>query len=240
MVSISYGHGLLYDFEASFMWKNANTYTTSGDGAGGGTTTVDASFAAVPNDFYNGWFIKYLSATNSDNVGEIKEITGFATGSGTFTHDAFTAQTKNGDTFQLSKFMIIEDGQTLSTPSSEAGDYLKVQAMGSAGNKIGYVQNTTDITSYSTTLYPKIRFRYKCSNANVKAKIFIVYNDATTQTVLDQTNSTTLTVGTVTLTGANLSKIRFPETSRSQTEHMEYLPPTLTETLTCSWGFLAD
>jgi hypothetical protein len=56
--------------------------------------------------------------------------------------------------------------------------------------------------SISTNTYPKVHYRYKCSNATVKAKIVSVNNDATTDTWLAATNNETWTYGTATLTDA--------------------------------------
>jgi hypothetical protein len=54
----------------------------------------------------------------------------------------------------------------------------------------------------SSSVYPKIKFQYKCSNANVKAKVELVFSDASTQVVMAATNSTVLTTVTATITAS--------------------------------------
>jgi len=220
--SITYGHGKLYDFEEGFLFKDSSIYTTSDDGAVGKTTTVDASLTQG-DDYWNGCFIKYLSAENTDNIGETKEITDFDAGTDTLTHDAFTAQTKSGDTFKLSAWKIVEDGQTLDTPTCSNEDYLALTASGTGGNADGYLQNFTDI-DISTAIYTKIYWRYKCSNATVKAKIAVEFDDANTQTVLAETNSTAWTTGSATLTTAKtLDHIRLHANTNTGTVYYDYV-----------------
>jgi hypothetical protein len=202
MVSITYGHGNLYDFEAGFLFKGSSTYATSAQGGAGFDTTIDASLTQA-NDYWNGCYIKFLTCTNAANVGIIREITDFDAASDTLTHDAFPARTENGDTFLLSAWQLIEDGQTLSTPSEQYGDYVRVTASGSAGNEAGYINNFTDI-GISTTTYPTILWRYKTSDPSVKAKIVVEFSDTNTQEVLADASSTTFTTGSTTLTTAKM------------------------------------
>ena len=63
-----------------------------------------------------------------------------------------------------------------------------------------YTKNGTSI-ALSTTVYTKVRFRYK-TTGNATAKIVAHFSDATTQTVLSETASSTFTTATVTLTTA--------------------------------------
>jgi len=206
MVSITYGHGYLQDFTSdNFLFAGSTTYTTSGDGNVGGTTTVDASLTQA-DDYWNGCYIKYLTG---DNAGEIKEITDFDDGTDTLTHDAFTNQTKNGDTFYLSAWRIVEDGVTLDTPETTEGDYLILSSTAAVGNKSAYLENFTDI-DINTTTYTTLMWRYKCSTASIKLKVEVVYSDASTDTAQAATNSTTMTVKSFTLdTAKTLDHIRF-------------------------------
>jgi hypothetical protein len=200
VVSISYGHGQLYDYEARWLFKASSTYTTSAQGGAGNDTTIDASLTQA-NDYWNGCFIKFLTCTNAGNIGITREITDFDASSDTLTHDAFPARTENGDTFLLSAWQLIEDGQTLSTPVESENDYAKLTVSGSAGNEAGYINNFTNI-GISTTTYPTIRWRYKTSDTSIKAKIVVEFSDTNTQEVLADASSTTFTVGSATLTAA--------------------------------------
>jgi hypothetical protein len=200
LVSISYGHGNLYDFERGFLFKGSSTYTTSAQGGVGNDTTIDASLTQA-NDYWNGCYIKFLTCTNAANVGIIREITDFDAATDTLTHDAFPARTENGDTFLLSPWVLIEDGQTLATPVELYDDYVDVEATGTGGNAAGYINNFTNL-GLSTTTYTTIRWRYKTSDTSIKAKIVLEFNDASTQEVLADASSTTFTVGSATITTA--------------------------------------
>ena len=87
-----------------------------------------------------------------------------------------------------------EDGNTAAI-EVENGDYFKITISGSTGNKIAYYTN--NFTDFSSDTYQKIRFRYKTSDTNIKAKILVRFDDATEHVVLDETSSTTFTVGAV-------------------------------------------
>jgi hypothetical protein len=205
MVTISYGYGTngkLYDFHDGFLFFGSSTYTST-TAVGNKTTTYCSTFNGVGDDLYNGCYIKCLSATNADNEGEIREITDFEDDAphAFFTHDAFTANTTTGDTFLLSAWKIVEDGQTLSTPTVVAGDYMRLTASASAGNETGYITNFSNL-GLSTTLATKIRFRYRTSSINVKAKIICTDDAAYSDEVLSDDSSTSWKVGTFDLTTA--------------------------------------
>ena len=51
-----------------------------------------------------------------------------------------------------------------------------------------YMYNATAL-SLSTTVYPYIRFRYACSNADVKARVVVQFSDTSIQTVMADTNN---------------------------------------------------
>ena len=155
MVSISYGHGNLYDFGSDFLFKGSTVYSATGAGAVGATSCNTLTQA---DDYWNGTFIKFTSGAN---IGLIREVTDFTDVGDTLTHDVFPVGCADGDTFLLSAWMIVEDGQTLEAPVTgtvidQYGDYLALTATASGGNKIGYITNFTNL-SLSTTLFPKIR-----------------------------------------------------------------------------------
>jgi hypothetical protein len=127
--TITYGHSLLEDNDT--LWDTL-VYTTSGVGLV--TTTVDASLTEA-NDFWNGFYIKYLTGANA---GLYREITDFDAGTDTLTHVAFPNITGNGDTYAFSKWRRTAgtqdlDGEAISTiyndylkldcAAAEAGDY---------------------------------------------------------------------------------------------------------------------
>jgi hypothetical protein len=219
--SITYGHGKLYDFEEGFLFKDATTYTATADGGFPDIWTICASLTQA-DDYWNGVFIKILSATN-DIVGETREVNDFGAGSDVLEHDAFSDDTLTGDTFQLSAWKIVEDGQTLDTPTCENGDILALTASGTGGNADGYLQNFTDI-DISTAIYTKIYWRYKCSNATVKAQIVVEFSDTNTQTVLSEANSTSWTTGSATLTTSKtLDHIRLHANADTGTVYYDYV-----------------
>ena len=206
MVSVTYGHGQLYDFPSNFLFLGSAIYTCSGDGAAPANDTTVCATLTEANDYWNGCYIKYLTGTNA---GTTKEITDFA--AGTLTHDAFAAQTLTGDTFVLSAWSIAEDGQTLATPYNASGDYLGVQATVSAGNTTGYVQNRVgkEIDKLTTT-YPYCYYRAKSLGGTAKYQIVAEYDDATTSVILAEGTSTDWVCGYTALTAAKtLDYIRF-------------------------------
>ena len=93
-----------------------------------------------------------------------------------------------------------ENGQTLAALTVINDDVFDIEATGSAGNKIGHYSNPTAL-GLSSLVYTKILFRYKCSNANVKAKIELAFAEGLpNQVVLAETNETTWHKGSVTVT----------------------------------------
>jgi hypothetical protein len=80
-------------------------------------------------------------------------------------------------------------------PVIDSRDFLKLTR---AGSDVSTVNGTN--LNLSTTVYPKFRYRYKCSNASVIPVITVGFSSGTQTITLP--NSTTLTVGTATLTAA--------------------------------------
>lgn len=89
----------------------------------------------------------------------------------------------------------------------------------------GYITNNTAFT-ISTTLYPLIVFRYKTVGASATAKIVATFSDATTQTVLADTATTsTWQTGIVTLTAAKtLSTLQlYADNAAAQTVYYDFV-----------------
>jgi len=91
-----------------------------------------------------------------------------------------------------------EDGQTAALTTD--GDVFKIDVTISAGNHIVYY--TYDMPNISSTTYSKALFRYRTSSSHIKAKIELVFSDASTQTILAETDSTVWKEGTATITAA--------------------------------------
>lgn len=95
-----------------------------------------------------------------------------------------------------------EDGST-GTRAVVNDDWLDLNISAAVGNKAYYVSNATNL-GLSSTVYTKIRWRFKCGNGTIKAKIIIEFSDATQQTVLAEVNSQTFTVGSATITSGKI------------------------------------
>jgi hypothetical protein len=83
------------------------------------------------------------------------------------------------------------------TQAIDSGDYFALTRAAADASTV----NGTNL-SLSTSIYTKIRFRYKCSNSSVKGKIIVTFSDASTQTVLAETNNQTFGYTSVVLTAA--------------------------------------
>ena len=94
----------------------------------------------------------------------------------------------------------VEDGNT-GTHTIRDNTFFKLAVSNSAGNKIYFVYNTSDI-DISSSVYTKAAFRYVCSSTSIKAKIVLEFDDATFQTLLGETGVTSLTYGTADITAA--------------------------------------
>lgn len=105
-----------------------------------------------------------------------------------------------------------EDGNT-GTIADHIDDWIQLTISASAGNKVYYNsypdEGGASNLSLSSSTYTKIYWRYKTSDTSIKAKIVLVFSDATTQTVLDEVSSTTITAGSTTITaGKTIDHIR--------------------------------
>lgn len=102
----------------------------------------------------------------------------------------------------------VENGQTLAALVVVKDDVFDAEATASGGSKEGYWD--TNLSNLSSDVYTKCRYRVKCGNASVKVKIRVVFNDATTQDILTDTNTTVWKAGIGSITpGKTIIHIRF-------------------------------
>ena len=221
--TISYYNGFLDDFDNGIY--RSTTYTATSNGAAGGTTIINTVHTEA-NDFWNGRTVKMLTGTCA---GEEQKITDFDAGTDTLTVDAFTAQIDSADTYLISNWAETEDGNT-ATVTTSSDDYLAITVSASAGNKLCYYSYPSEATNHTTNLtiatttYTKIRWRYICGDASVKARIDLVFSDASTQTVLVATNNVGWTVGSATITTAKtLDHIRVYATAATGTVYYDFI-----------------
>jgi hypothetical protein len=100
------------------------------------------------------------------------------------------------------------------------GDYMDLDLTGVGGDASMYAEypdfgGGDDIEIGSLT-YPYVFYRYKCSNANVKAKIELVWSDDAVKTVLAATNNEDWTYGATEITGdtgKNIDHVRLYATT---------------------------
>jgi hypothetical protein len=93
-----------YMSEAIGDWSG--TFTTSGNGAGGGTTIVADTLADLPGGDEDDAFIdQYAMVTSGTAAGQIRRISDYVQSSGTITvARAFSAQIASGVTFELHRY----------------------------------------------------------------------------------------------------------------------------------------
>ena len=200
-ITLTYGHGYLNDFTTSLY--ESTIYTAS---AGDTTHVTSAELNAAGNDYWNGRFLLCLTGTGG-NVGQARMITDWDNATNIATTELWPNAVGNGDTFQVSKWQETQDGNTANISISEE-DYLDVNVTVSAGNEIAYYSYPSEATNHdvnlglSSTIYTKALWRYKCSNATVKAKVVLVFSDASTQVLMADTNSNTMTYASATVTTA--------------------------------------
>lgn len=120
-----------------------------------------------------------------------------------------------------------EDGNT-AILSVGVDDIFQITVAISVGNKSVYYEYPdsagADDIDISSTLYPKALFRYKTSNASIKAKIELLFSDASTQTILDETSSTDWTVGSEDITtGKTIDHVRFYATQATGLVYYDFL-----------------
>ena len=221
--TVSYYNAFLDDFDNGIY--GSTVYTATSNGAAGGTTIVNTTHTEA-NDFWNGRTVKMLTGTC---LGEVQKITDFDAGTDTLTVDAFTAQIDSGDTYLIGNWQETEDGNT-ATLDVESDDWLDITVSASAGNKVCYYSypseatNHTSNLSISTTVYTKIRWRAICSDTSIKARIDLVFSDASTQSVLAATNYQGWVVGSATITTAKtLDHIRLYATFATGTVYFDFI-----------------
>lgn len=158
-------------------------------------------------DFWNGAYIKYSSG---DNIGLHRLVTDFDSGTDTLTHDAFPDPVSAGDEYFLTDWKRQESPTLTATLSVLLKDIFNINATSGSGS----VYWEKDITNLSTSTYTKILIRYKTSDTNIKAKVELVFADASTQMVLVETSSVAWAILKATPTPAKtVDKIRFYATS---------------------------
>ena len=195
---ISYGNGYLEDFATGIY--GSTVFTAE---AGSDADTIICSTLTQADDYWNGRLIKMLTGTYA---GVEKRVTDFTAASDELTTEAFAGAITAGDTFLISNWQETEDGNTVA-PTITSNDWLTLTVSATGGNAVSYLSYPSEATNHdvnlglSTTTYTKIRWRYICTGTS-QAKIVAVFSDATTQTVLNPTSSTTWTVGSATLTTA--------------------------------------
>jgi len=91
-----------------------------------------------------------------------------------------------------------EDGQTGSFSVSN-NDMVDIYITGTGGNAEYYIDNNVNL-GLMTLTHKYIRYRYRTSDTNIKAKIVVEFNDATTQEILADASSTTWVTGVLALT----------------------------------------
>ena len=119
------------------------------------------------------------------------------------------------------------DTGTLLAESVAHDDYfVLVRSAGAAEAYLSYPdEGGANNLSLSTTVYTRIFWRYQTSNSNVKAKIVLVFTGAEgTQTVLDETSSTSFTTGSATITsGKTIDHIRLYANSAAGTINYDFV-----------------
>jgi hypothetical protein len=153
--TITYGHGFLDDMETMY---GSTVYTGA---AGGNTTTTVCTTLTGANDFWNNYYIKYLTG---DNAGLKRLISDWVLGTTTLTHAAFPNTCDAGDTFVLSKWEYTSGGATSPDIETQYDDVLKLTATAAgAGNYAFWEQAVSG--SLSSTTYTKCLVRWKTSVA---------------------------------------------------------------------------
>lgn len=96
------------------------------------------------------------------------------------------------------------DGKLITTAVSDDWFY-SIKLAGGTDPYLSYPDESgANNLSLSTTIYKKIRWRFKGLSGAVFAKIVAVFSDASTQTVLSDTASTTFTCNSTTLTSGKI------------------------------------
>lgn len=223
--TVSHGHGWLEDFKAPYDTVTAyelgsTVFTATSNGAGDGTTIINTAHTQA-NDYWIGYTVTMLTGTCA---AESCIVSAFTAASDTITLSGvgFSAQIDSGDTYQITKWAEVEDGQTLTATTTEQ-NYLTLTCSVSAGNKIGYVEHKLT-TQLSQTACGKARLRYMTSDTNVKAKGTLIFTDGTTQDILASSSSTAFTTtAAVALTASKtVDKIRFYCNSATGTVYYDF------------------
>jgi len=200
-VALSYGTG--YYNDGSWLGE---AVTGVADAGGDDDELVDDALDQA-NDYWNGAILQMISG---NLAGTQRPITDFTAGTDTaLVAPAFGAAITALDNYRITSVGQVEDGNTVTTT---VGSCFTMTVTASAGNECCYLslpaENAVTNLGLSSTIYTKIRWRYKTSGTN-KAKIVLVFNDASTQEVLADSSSSTWAVGSATITsGKTIDHIR--------------------------------
>jgi len=120
-----------------------------------------------------------------------------------------------------------EDGN-VAAMTVDNNDYFKITVSTSVGNKIVYYsypdEGGADNLGLDSDTYTKIRFRYKTSGPNIKAKIVLVFSAGDPQTVLDETDNMSWTTGVVDITsGKTIDHVRLYATQSTGEVYYDFV-----------------
>jgi len=104
------------------------------------------------------------------------------------------------DCITTTDFTKSDDGNT-STFTCVGEDIFKLAVSVSGGNEETKVVNDNNI-GVDATIFSEIKIRYKTSDNNIKAKVILEFDDATKETVLDDSSSTSWTTVTETISAS--------------------------------------
>lgn len=180
-VKITSGWGVYHELDGfPFRDDNDNIYGVGVLEAGGDTThSVDVDIGEV-DDYWNGYYIKFLTG---DNAGVYKQIIDWVQATHTFTHGEFANTCDARDTYIVSRWKETDANDKVTWISD--GDIITATMTPSADAqtaKIDYHFSTNPLT----TTYPKLYVRWKTgdlASPGVKAGIIVTYTagDPTTK-----------------------------------------------------------
>jgi len=127
------------------------------------------------------------------------------------------AQDDLGDSSSYSE---TEDGCS-ATLTVDNGTIFNILVSAAVGNKIVYYE--IDITDVDGTIYTKGMVKYKTSSSSIKAKIEYVFDDATTEVVMAESQSTDWTTANWTQSASKtVSKVRLYATSATGNVYYDF------------------
>lgn len=125
------------------------------------------------------------------------------------------------DCGDASDYSETEDGMT-ATLTVDNGTIFNINVSAAVGNKKVYYE--IDVTDFDGTIYPEVLIKYKTSSTSIKAKVEVVYDDATTEVPIAETASTDWTTATGTLAdNKTIDKIRLYATSATGDVYIDFI-----------------